>query len=98
MRKKHLTLMVIPHSEDRVREFGLSWALIWGACAILIFCFSALIYYGVGYYIRLNREAKFAKIEAENQALMAQIKSVDANITLRGKCGNTYCPIHQANI
>ena len=80
MRKKHLTLMVIPHSEDRVREFGLSWALIWGACAILIFCFAALIYYGVGYYIRLNREAQFATIEAENHALMTQIKTVDANM------------------
>lgn len=80
MRKKHLTLMVIPHSEDRVREFGLSWALIWGACSVLIFCFAALIYYGVGYYLRLNREAKFATIEAENHALMAQIRNVDANM------------------
>jgi len=80
MRKKHLTLMVIPHNEDRVREFGLSWALIWGACAILIFCFAALIYYGVGYYVRLNREAKFATIEAENRALVEQMKMVDANL------------------
>lgn len=80
MRKKHMTLMVIPHNEDRVREFGLSWALIWGACAILIFCFAALIYYGVGYYVRLNREAKFATIEAENRALMEQVRSVDANL------------------
>lgn len=80
MRKKHLTLMVIPHNEDRVREFGLSWALIWGACAILMFCFAALIYYGVGYYIRMNREARFAGIEAENRALVEQIRSVDASM------------------
>lgn len=80
MRKKHMTLMVIPHNEDRVREFGLSWALIWGACAILIFCFAALIYYGVGYYVRLNREAKFTTIEAENRALVEQMRSVDANL------------------
>lgn len=80
MRKKHLTLMVIPHNEDRVREFGLSWALIWGACAILIFCFAALIYYGVGYYVRMNREAKFSTIEAENRALVERMKMVDANL------------------
>ena len=77
MKKRHLTLMVIPHDENRVKEYGLSLRSIRGMCGVLILCFAALLYFGIGYYIRLNQESEFAMLEAENRSLATQMKEVD---------------------
>ena len=70
-------MIVIPHDENRVKEYGLSLRSIRGMCGVLILCFAALLYFGIGYYIRLNQESEFAMLEAENRSLATQMKEVD---------------------
>ena len=80
MRKRHLTLMVIPHDEDRVKRFSLAWSAIWGGCAVLVASFAALVYFSVGYHLRVSREAEIGRLQAENRSLAEQAKKVDEDM------------------
>ena len=73
MSKRYLTLMIIPHNEDRVRELNISRPFIWGLCGALALCFCALIFYAFGYYLQLNQEVHLAVLETENAELKHQL-------------------------
>jgi len=79
--KKLLTLMIIPHNEDRVREFSLSRPVLWGVCAALVVSFCALGFYAVGYFLSLGREVELAALETENAELGRHLQ------VLKGKLG-----------
>ncbi len=76
MSKKYLTLMVIPHNEDRIRELNVSRPFLWGLSTLLVLSLCALVFYTIGYYIQLNREVRLATLQTENEELKVQFERV----------------------
>lgn len=86
MSKKYLTLMVIPHNEDRVREVNVSRPFLWGLSGAFLVSICALIFYTIGYYIKLNRELQQVSLQTENSELKYQFERVSRDLkSLRTK-------------
>lgn len=82
MGKKYLTLMVIPHNEDRVREFNISRPLIWGISSALILSFCALVFYTVDYYLAMHRKVEFASLKVENAEMAKQLDRLQEKLSI----------------
>lgn len=67
--KRFLTLMVIPHSDEHVREFNLSAPILWAAAALLVLFVATASYFAYGYYARQGAESAFADLKVENAEL-----------------------------
>ena len=80
MGKKFLTLMMIPHNESRVREFRISRAALWGLSIALAASFCALVFYTVGYYLNLNREAQLSSLQVENTELTGHLEMLQGRL------------------
>jgi len=87
--RKYLTLMVIPHNENRVREYNISRPFIWGLTGTIVLSLCALVFYSTGYYVKLHREAEFAHLSAENGTLRYQLTHLQSSLSLlRSKVDN----------
>jgi murein DD-endopeptidase MepM/ murein hydrolase activator NlpD len=80
MSKKYLTLMVIPHNEDRVREVNVSRPFLWGLSGVFLVSICALIFYTIGYYIKLHRELQQVSLQTENSELKFQFDRVSREL------------------
>ena len=79
--KRFLTLMIIPHSDDRVREFNLGAPLLWaGGVAVLMFL-AVASYFAYGYYARQGAETAYAGLTTENKELENQLSSLRDRMT-----------------
>ena len=86
MSKRFVTLMVIPHNEDRVREFHISRPVVWGLSAAILTTVCALFYYAAGYYLNINREVQVATLQRENAELQTHLERIHSNVKgLRGR-------------
>ncbi len=86
MSKKYLTLLVIPHNEDRIRELNISRTFFWGLLTVCVISLCALIFHAIGYYIQLNREIEFSVLQTENEELKVQFERVQKRLkTLRNQ-------------
>jgi murein DD-endopeptidase MepM/ murein hydrolase activator NlpD len=86
MSKRFVTLMVIPHNEDRVREFHISRPIVWGLSAAVLVTVCALFYYAAGYYLNISREAQVATLQRENSELQTHLGRLHDNVKgLRGR-------------
>lgn len=80
MSKRFLTVMVIPHNEDRVRELQISRGVLWGLIGVLGLSVLGLFYYAVGYYVGLEKEAHYADLKGENSALQDQFEALQGRL------------------
>ena len=71
--KRFLTLMVIPHNDDHVREFNLATSLIWAGATVLLLFILTAGYFGHAYYARQGAENAYADLKAENTELGAHL-------------------------
>ncbi len=86
MSKRYLTVMVIPHNEDRVWELNVSRPFLWGLLGLLTISFGALVFYMVGYHMRLNRETELVVLKTENEELTYQQERLQRKLySLRGE-------------
>jgi len=67
--RRFLTLMVIPHNDDHVREFNLAMPVLWGAVAMVLVFVAAASYFVYGYYSRLGAEISYSDLQTENTEL-----------------------------
>ena len=89
MSKRYLTVMVIPHNEDQVRELQVSRSLLWSLIGALGLSTFALVYYAVGYYVGLGNETQYARLKTENTELQNQFESLQTKLKgLRGQVDN----------
>jgi len=70
--KKHLTLMVIPHNENHVKEFHLSRPVLWGIFSGITLFVAAFLFYTTGYYISQNKETQLLSLQTENTEMKHQ--------------------------
>ncbi|MEE2754739.1 MAG: hypothetical protein VX910_12205, partial [Candidatus Latescibacterota bacterium] len=71
--KRFLTLMVIPHNDDHVREFNLAMPVLWGAVVMVLVFIAAASYFLYGYYSRLGAEISYSDLRTENTELEAHL-------------------------
>ncbi len=75
MWKRNLTLMVIPHNKDQMRQVRASSPTVWGLGAVLLFaCFAlAVVFYSLGYFVNRHQETKLLALSSENTVLKHQV-------------------------
>ncbi|MBE81819.1 MAG: hypothetical protein CME21_04575 [Gemmatimonadetes bacterium] len=74
--KRCLTLMVIPHNDDHVREFNLAAPILWIIGLLLVLFIVTASYFAYGYYARQGAEMEFAHLKTENEALETHLISL----------------------
>jgi murein DD-endopeptidase MepM/ murein hydrolase activator NlpD len=80
--KHDLTLMVIPHNEDRIRELHVSPILIRLCIGLLVLHLCAVGIYGARYMLLKYRTAQSETLEAENQDLKSQLAGFQERLKL----------------
>ena len=80
--KNNLTLMVIPHNEDRIREFHVSPTLIRLCIGVLIVHLCAVGFYGARYMLLQYRTTQSATLQVENADLKARLSSFQERFRL----------------
>ncbi len=69
MGRKFLTLMVIPHNEDHIRELNISRPILWGVAAFFAVSIMAFGLFAYGYYAHLGEEHELIVLTTENEEL-----------------------------
>ena len=80
MPRKYLTLMVIPHNSNRVREVNLTRPFLWCMASTIVLSLCALVFYSTGYYVKLHRETEFAHLNSENEVLRDQLTQIQSSL------------------
>jgi murein DD-endopeptidase MepM/ murein hydrolase activator NlpD len=74
--RRFLTLMVIPHSDEHVREFNLAAPILWAsACAVLVFV-GISAYFAYGYFARIGAEIEYSSLTVENAELENHVNTL----------------------
>ena len=75
MWKRNLTLMVIPHNRDQMRQVRASRPTVWGLGAAFLFgCLAlAVIFYALGYFVNRHQETELLALTSENSVLRKQV-------------------------
>lgn len=79
--KRFLTLMVIPHNDEHVREFNLAPSVIWGGAALVLLFIFAGAWLAYGYYAARGAESVYTDLRSENAQLAEHLD------TLQGRMG-----------
>lgn len=82
MWKKNLTLMVIPHNRDQMRQVKASRPTVWGLGAALLFgCLAlAVVFYALGYFVNRQQETKLLALTSENTVLRKQVSRLQQRV------------------
>ena len=82
MWKRNLTLMVIPHNRDRMRQVRASRPTVWGLGATLLFgCLTlAVVFYALGYFVNRHQETKLLALTSENSVLKHQVSRLQKRV------------------
>lgn len=75
MWKRNLTVMVIPHNRDQMRQVRASRPTVWGLGAAMLFgCLAlAVVFYALGYFVNRQQETKLLALTSENTVLRNQV-------------------------
>ncbi len=82
MWKRNLTLMVIPHNRDQMRQVRASRPTVWGLGAALLFgCLAlAVVFYALGYFVNRNQVMKLLALTSENSELKHQVGQLQQKV------------------
>lgn len=82
MWKRNLTLMVIPHNKDQMRQVRASRPTVWGVGAALLFgCLAlAVVFYALGYFVNRQQETKLLALTSENTVLRNQVSRLQQKV------------------
>ena len=82
MWKRNLTLMVIPHNRDQMRQVRASRPTVWGIGAVLLFgCLAlAVVFYALGYFVNHQQEKRLLAMASENSALKQQVSRLQQKV------------------
>ncbi len=78
--KKHLTLMVIPHDKDTVKEFHLSHQMLIGLLSASGLALCAFLFFAFGFVATPSQRERLAVLKTENAALQSQMVSVQEDL------------------
>ena len=73
MNERHLTFMIIPHEEGRVRAFNVSRRRLWEIFCLVLLSLCALAYFGISYHVRFSPSGALSLLEGENSALKTEL-------------------------
>jgi murein DD-endopeptidase MepM/ murein hydrolase activator NlpD len=76
MHRKDVTLIVIPHGKDYVREFHLSRRFLGIVAFVVILLSASSLFCGTGYYIQLRKQSGIEKSEVLNRQLCEQLQTL----------------------
>ena len=79
--KRFVTLMVIPHNDEHVREFNLATPLLWASAGLLILFVVTACYFAYGYYARRGAESEYTGLKLENEELERHLATLGARMT-----------------
>ncbi len=82
MWKRNLTLMVIPHNRDQMRQVRASRPTVWGIGAALLFgCLAlAVVFYALGYFVNHQQETRLLALTSENSILKQQVSRLQQKV------------------
>ena len=82
MWKRKLTLMVIPHNRDQMRQVRASRPTVWGLGAALLFgCLAlAVVFYALGYFVNRQQETTLLALSSENSVLKRQVSRLQQRV------------------
>ena len=82
MWKRNLTLMVIPHNRDQMRQVRASRPTVWGIGAALLFgCLAlAVVFYALGYFVNHQQEKRLLALTSENSVLKQQVNRLQQKV------------------
>ncbi|MDE2998656.1 MAG: M23 family metallopeptidase [Gemmatimonadota bacterium] len=82
MWKRNLTLMVIPHNRDQMRQVRASRPTVWGLGAgVLLGCLVlAVVFYALGYFVNRHHEANLLSLTSENSVLRDQVSRLQQKV------------------
>lgn len=82
MWKRNLTLMVIPHNRDQMRQVRASRPTVWGIGAALLFgCLAlAVVFYALGYFVNHQQERRLLALTSENSVLKQQVNRLQQKV------------------
>ena len=82
MWKRNLTVMVVPHNRDQMRQVRASRPTVWGLGAALLFgCLAlAVVFYALGYFVNRQQETKLLALTSENTVLRKQVSHLQQKV------------------
>ncbi len=82
MLKRNLTLMVIPHNRDQMRQVRASRPTVWGIGAVLLFgsLTLAVVFYTLGYFVNHQQEKRLLALTSENSVLKQQVNRLQQRV------------------
>ncbi len=83
--KGHFSLLIIPHGESRTREISISRPLLWGLYSALALSFCALVFFTIGYHVRLYQKARLEVHQAANAELRSRVDQVQRRLSAVGR-------------
>jgi hypothetical protein len=86
--KRFITLMVIPHNDEHVREFNLAAPILWVSAGLVVLFIGTAAYFAYGYYARQGAENAYAGLKTENgelenhtETLRARMKDLSGRVS-----------------
>lgn len=82
MWQRNLTLMVIPHNRDQMRQVRASRPTVWGlGAALLCGCLAlAVVLFALGYFVNRQQETKLLALTSENTTLRKQVSRLQQKV------------------
>lgn len=84
MKRKRLTLLLVPHDHANIRETSIAHRTIWMAIIAFVCVVGALTFCTIGYYTKVAREKELRQLRSEKGILLERIEVIGRDVESLG--------------